>query len=144
MSDNLFLRNFRASACGLAPSGRRHVVPCAGSLMRYVFLGAVALSILPNSSASALAAIQPQTAQSQDQSNHQVDVPARINTSAFCGLLYKAGQLNAESAFDLNGTPVEVVYNNMTVSANGKQLAFNLAMSRADAGNLLLKQIPPN
>ena len=42
------------------------------------------------------------------------------------------------------GQPVEAVYNNMTVSANGKQLAFKLEMSREAAGNLLLKQISPN
>jgi hypothetical protein len=37
-----------------------------------------------------------------------------------------------------------VVYNGMTASASGKQLAFRLEMSRADAGNLLLQQITPN
>lgn len=42
------------------------------------------------------------------------------------------------------GRDVAAVYNGMTASASGKQLAFRLEMSRQDAGNLLLRQITPN
>ncbi|HEX8853372.1 MAG TPA: hypothetical protein VF754_07795 [Pyrinomonadaceae bacterium] len=42
------------------------------------------------------------------------------------------------------GQDVAAILNGMTVSASGKQLAFRLEMSRAEAGNLLLKQVTPN
>lgn len=42
------------------------------------------------------------------------------------------------------GTDRHVVWQNMTASASGKQLALKLEMTRAEAGNLLLKQIAPN
>ncbi len=40
--------------------------------------------------------------------------------------------------------PEGAVFNNMTVSSSGKQLAFRLEMSREAAGNLLFRQITPN
>lgn len=42
------------------------------------------------------------------------------------------------------GQPEAEVWNNMTVSANGKQLVMRLEMSREAAGNLLFKNITPN
>lgn len=46
--------------------------------------------------------------------------------------------------FKKAGTAEEPVWKNMTASASGKQLALKLEMTRAEAGNLLLKQITPN
>lgn len=46
--------------------------------------------------------------------------------------------------FKKSGTDEGQVWKNMTASASGKQLALKLEMTRAEAGNLLLKQITPN
>lgn len=40
--------------------------------------------------------------------------------------------------------PEAVVFNNMTVSASGKQLSLRLDMTREALGNLLLRQVTPN
>ena len=42
------------------------------------------------------------------------------------------------------GRPEAVVFNNLTVSANGKRLSLNLDLTREALGNLLLKQVTPN
>lgn len=42
------------------------------------------------------------------------------------------------------GSRAGAVLNNMKVSASGKQLALRLEMSRAAAGNLLFRRIPPH
>lgn len=54
------------------------------------------------------------------------------------------GALITVARFKNKGRETEEVWNNMTFSANGKQLAMKLEMSRQTAGNLLLKQITPN
>lgn len=46
--------------------------------------------------------------------------------------------------FRAGGRPAGVVWNNMTASASGKQLALRLEMTREAAGNLLLSQITPD
>jgi hypothetical protein len=43
-----------------------------------------------------------------------------------------------------NGKRERVILNNMTVTSSGKQLVLKLEMSRAELGNLLLKQVTPN
>ncbi len=44
----------------------------------------------------------------------------------------------------VNDPPETDVRNNMTASANGKQLSTRLELSRAATGNLLFKNITPN
>jgi hypothetical protein len=54
------------------------------------------------------------------------------------------GNLLGLARFVKRGRPEAVVLNNLTASANGKQLVLSLEMSRESLGNLLFKQITPN
>ena len=73
------------------------------------------------------------------QASWEADTPeSAARTAQGYGAMLAAARLHKR------GLAEEAVYNNMTASASGKQLALRLEMSRASLGNILLRQITPN
>lgn len=80
-----------------------------------------------------------------DPSNVTASVTAEMDTPRRAeGAASQLGAVLPLLRLRTEGQPVHVVWNNMKVSASGKQLALRLEMTREQAGNLLLRQVTPD
>jgi hypothetical protein len=113
------------------------------ALARFVVLGLVALSALP-------ATATPLHAGSLNNTDSHGGAEFRLPSEwQRLGNFFAAVTLPGTADARLNSRapearPAPAVRNNMTFAAGGKRLAVKLEMTRAEAGNLLLKQIAPN
>jgi hypothetical protein len=108
-------------------------------LLRYAVLGAVALSVLPATSAG-LAAPCP-SAQRHEEQGRVRDAAPQTFALAFEAPTNVPFFTPACAARRVSAPAAP---RGMTASPSGKQLALRLGMTREEAGQLLLRQITPN